>query len=172
MKADQTVCAIFITVLVAVALTGCQTDVMPANFSTPSPPVTANDLAMEDSTLSLINVERRKEGVAPLAMRDDLRNVARAHSQDMAKRDFHSHTNPDGESPWDRIRNAGIAHSSSAENIAWNNHPKPANVAVNDWMKSPGHRNNILSAEYTHTGMGVAPDGAGGFYFTQVFISE
>lgn len=172
MNVDQRMCATFITVLAAVAFTGCQTDVLPANISTPRPIVTAEAVAMEDSTLSLINVERRNAGVAPLAMRDDLRDVARAHSQDMAERDFHSHTNPDGESPWDRIRKAGIAHSSSAENIAWNNHPKSVNVAINDWMNSPGHRNNMLSAGYTHTGMGIAPDGAGGYYFTQVFISE
>ena len=172
MKVGYVVNAIFIFGLAAAAVSGCQTDVMPANVSTPGPAVSAAELAMEESTLSMVNVERRKAGVTPLVMRDDLRDVARAHSQDMAARDFHAHTNPDGDTPWDRIRSAGIAHSSSAENIAWNNHPKAANVALNDWMKSPGHRNNILSAGYTHTGMGIAPDGASGYYFTQVFISE
>jgi len=162
-----------------VALTGCLTNTEYSAVSKPNttesasaPAVSAGASAIEDSTLVLINTQRTKKGLAPLPMRSDLLKLARAHSQDMATRDFHAHTNPDGESPWDRMREAGITYSSSAENIAWNNHADQAAVAVDNWMESWGHRENILNGDFTHTGIGVAMDSSGGAYFTQVFIRE
>ena len=125
--------------------------------------------AMEIDAFDLINDERATEGVDPLVMDADLRAVARAHSEDMVERDFFAHNNPDGESPFDRIRAAGLDYSAAAENIAWNSFSDPVATAVDGWMDSPGHRTNILNPVYTHTGMGVADNGEGGFYFTQVF---
>ncbi len=156
----------------AIALTGCLTDSVPGSVGASSLSASSGAVAMEDFALTLINAQRKKGGIPPLLMRDDLRRVARAHSVDMAARDFHDHTNPDGESPWDRMSAAGIAFSSSAENIAWNNHKNQAEVAVDAWMKSSGHRGNILNAEFTHTGMGIAMDGDDGAYFTQVFTRD
>lgn len=125
--------------------------------------------AMEMDAFDLINDERATEGVEPLVMDADLRAVARAHSEDMVERDFFAHNNPDGESPFDRIHAAGLEYSAAAENIAWNSFSDPVATAVDGWMGSAGHRTNILNPVYTHTGMGVADNGEGGFYFTQVF---
>lgn len=125
---------------------------------------------LEQASFDGVNDERVDNGLAALTMRADLRSVARAHSQDMAARDFFDHTNPDGEGLDVRLANAGIGYRLAGENIAWNNFPNPADTAVTGWMNSAGHRANILTAEFTHTGMGVASDGAGGFYFTQVFV--
>lgn len=159
------VCCLFV-----LGLAGCPSDTIPAVAYAPVPGVSAEVLAMEQLAYTLINDERTRDGDLPLTMREDLRRVARAHSEDMVARNFFDHTNPDNETPWDRMRAAGITWNSAGENIAWNNYPNPAVVAVNGWMGSTGHRNNILNGGFTHTGMGVAFDGAGGAYFTQVFI--
>jgi uncharacterized protein YkwD len=117
-----------------------------------------------------VNAERTSRGLGALIMREDLRLVARAHSEDMVARDFFTHENPDGESPYDRMGAAGITYRSAAENIAWNSYPNTVERAVDGWMNSEGHRTNILNGNYSHGGMGVASDGNGGYYFTQVFI--
>jgi len=127
-------------------------------------------LQMELDAHAAVNGERNAEGLASLTMREDLRQVARAHSEDMVARDFFDHVNPDGDDPFDRMADAGITYATAGENIAWNNFSNPVPTAVAGWMASTGHRANILNGRFTLTGMGVASDGAGGYYFTQVFI--
>jgi uncharacterized protein YkwD len=124
----------------------------------------------EQAVFNQVNYERVLRRLDALVMDERLREVARAHSQDMVLRDFFSHVNPDGDDPFDRIRSGGVSYNIAGENIAWNNYPDPAEVAVEGWMDSPGHRENILRSEFTCTGVGVASDGEGGYYFTQVFI--
>lgn len=139
---------------------------------TPVPPAPApapGDTALEMEAFNLVNAERAAHGLPPLSMTRALRSVARAHSQDMADNDFFSHTNLDGQSPFDRMRAAGIEYRTAGENIGWNNYPNPAEIAVQGWMDSPGHRANILRESFTHTGMGVAVSDDGKYYFTQVF---
>ena len=132
---------------------------------------TPQELAMEDSVHSLINAERSANGVAPLTHDAALRRVARAHSQDMIRRNFFSHTNPDGLSPFDRMTMDFIEYVAAGENIAWNvGYQDPDRRVVDGWMNSAGHRANILNATFTHAGLGVArrtTDGA--WYFTQLF---
>lgn len=126
-------------------------------------------LDMETETSDLINGERALYDLGALTMREDLRQVARAHSQDMVDHDFFAHVNPSGDDPFHRMAGAGITYSTAGENIAWNNYPNSVETAVDGWMNSAGHRNNILNANFTMAGLGVAHDGAGGYYFTQVF---
>jgi hypothetical protein len=133
--------------------------------------VPAEILAMEDQTFDLINAERALAAIAPLVHDDTLRTVARAHSEDMVVRDFFSHTNPDGDDPFDRMLAAGITFQLAGENIAWNQgYADPATTAVDGWMNSAGHRANILRSEFTHSGLGVARKDPNAWYFTQVFI--
>jgi len=127
-------------------------------------------VAFEAEAHDRINEERTSRGLGELTLREDLTDVARAHSADMASRDFFSHDNPDGEGPFDRMASQGVAYTIAGENIAWNNFPDPVDIAVVGWMDSSGHRENILRERFTHTGMGIASDGDGGYYFTQVFI--
>ena len=127
-------------------------------------------LDLEEKAFDLVNDEREAAGLSRLDMDIALRTVARQHSRDMVDRNFFDHENPDGESPFDRLDNAGIGFRMAAENIAWNNFPNPAETAVDGWMESEGHRRNILTASFSHTGMGVASNGEGGYYFTQLFV--
>jgi len=130
----------------------------------------ARIVQLEDEAFVLVNRERIDRGIDALVMDVALRALARDHSEDMLARDFFAHNNPEGESPFDRMRAAGIPFASAAENIAWNNFGSAAEVAVDGWMNSQGHRNNILNPALTLTGMGVAGDAVNGHYFTQVFV--
>ncbi len=134
------------------------------------PSATASEI--EQQAHDAINTERTSRGLEPLELRGDLVAVARAHSEDMIARGFFSHVNPDGDDPFDRMGDAGVTYNIAGENIAWNNFPDAVATAVEGWMDSQGHRENILRESFTHTGMGVATDGEGAFFFTQVFIGE
>jgi len=116
----------------------------------PEPPTNAN--AFEQRVFELVNTERTNRGLQALAWHDGLAAVARAHSVDMATRGFFSHTCPSGTLPWDRMRVAGLSFSRAAENIAlWHSTPEGA---VDAWMDSQGHRDNILHPGLRYLGVG------------------
>jgi len=96
-----------------------------------------------------------------------LAQVARAHSADMRDRGFFDHTNPSGQSPWDRAEAAGISYAR-AENIARGQ--RDAAAVMSAWMNSPGHRANILNCDLGRLGTGYA-EGSGGPWWTQLFGS-
>lgn len=124
--------------------------------------------ALEVEEFELTNAARADEGVPPLICDADLAAIARAHSADMCARDYFDHTNLEGESPGDRVTNAGHPHRGIGENIAAGN--GAASATHQQWMSSPGHRRNILSTDYTRIGVGYAmcPNGFRHFW-TQVF---
>lgn len=135
--------------------------------------VSAEVAAVEASVHTQVNQERTDVGLSELTRVTALNTIARAHSQDMIDRSFFSHTNPDGEDPSDRFDEAGISWSSVAENIAQNlGYSDPATEAVEGWMASAGHKENILdenSYGFTQTGIGIAVSSDDTYYFTQVF---
>lgn len=132
----------------------------------------------EAEVVVLVNQARAQGGncggqpfgaTGPLTMEGRLRCAARVHSLDMVERGFFDHQNPDGESPFDRMEQAGYAFSFAGENIAAGQ-PTPQEV-VDGWLDSPGHCANILSPDFTEIGVGYvsAPQGALPHYWTQVF---
>jgi uncharacterized protein YkwD len=112
-----------------------------------------------------LNRERRDAGCAALAWDDDVARVARAHSADMVRRDFFSHSNPDGDDPFERLASAKIAYRSAAENILQG--ATTGLAALDLWMGSPGHRANLMNCGMTHHGVGRVDD-----YWTHVFIRK
>lgn len=133
-------------------------------------PVSNSMTAMEDEVLRLTNEERAKVGAPPLKRASDLDALARAHSQDMISRHFFDHNNPDGKSPFDRMRAAGITYRAAAENIAYGQ--SSAASVMNAWMNSSGHRKNILNATYTEIGIGAIKNSGGTIYWTQEFVKR
>ncbi|WP_331769529.1 CAP domain-containing protein (plasmid) [Embleya sp. NBC_00888] len=107
----------------------------------------------------MTNSERAKHGCGPLADNAKLQAAAQGHSNDMAKRGYFDHIDPDGADPSRRITAAGYRWSASGENIAAGQ-ASPAEV-MNAWMASPGHRANILNCSFEDIGVGVdfAPGG-------------
>lgn len=141
--------------------------------STPSlpeekPENTPNEeTSFEIQVLNLVNIERTQRGLSPLSYSYELEAVAKAHSNDMAQRNYFSHNSPEGKTPFDRIKNAGISYKSAGENIAAGQ--KTPEEVVNGWMNSSGHRANILNSNYTKMGIGVVYGGSYGIYWTQLF---
>ena len=123
------------------------------------------DPSAETAVLTLVNEARADAGCDPVTADPALAAVARAHSADMRDRDYFSHTSPEGLSPFDRAEQAGVDYSR-AENIAFGQ--ADAAAVMEAWLKSPGHRANILDCDLTKLGVGVA-EGTGGPWWTQLF---
>lgn len=118
--------------------------------------------------LEMINAERREHGLRPLEMDPELRDVARKHSRDMFQRGFFSHVNPDGENPFDRMREEGIRFGTAGENLAM---APTVRIAHEGLMQSPGHRANILNRSFGKVGIGVYASSGYNKVFTQVFTN-
>lgn len=113
---------------------------------------------IRSATLCLINQERSKRGLAKLHASRKLRKAAQRHSRNMAKRNFFDHTSPAGSTMVARITRAGYrSWASLGENIAWGsgNLATPRAI-VRGWMRSPGHRQNMLRPGFREVGVGIS----------------
>jgi uncharacterized protein YkwD len=137
--------------------------------------------ALERRVHHAINEQRKDRKLPELELEDRLSAIARAHSEDMARRRFFSHVNPDGADPTARGKRAGYVcrkvfgntiREGLAENLfegsPFRSADDFARRSVSGWMNSPGHRRNVLEARYSRTGVGVAISGDG-VYVTQLF---
>lgn len=123
--------------------------------------------AVEEQVVSLVNKERAKEGLAPLAIDWELARVAKYKSQDMHDKNYFSHTSPTYGSPFDMMKSFGIRYNAAGENIAKGQ--TSAAQVMDAWMNSAGHRANIMDAKFTHIGVGYVEDGQ---YWTQLFMKK
>jgi uncharacterized protein YkwD len=122
-------------------------------------PTRSNLRSTRTAVLCLLNRERAEHGLAALRRSSRLELASQRHSEDMAARNFFAHETPDGIDPGARMAAAGYPATASAtgENIAWGSAANATPVRiVQGWMKSPGHRANILRPEFTEVGVGVA----------------
>ena len=143
------------------------------------------------------NQHRLQNGLDSLSWDDELSNVARGHSQDMAARNYFSHHTPEGTDPTGRATSQGYKcekivlltiYSGIAENIfqnnlydvvwytgdvptsyEWNTQNEIAQTTVDGWMDSPGHRKNILTEMFDREGIGVEIGADDKVYITQNF---
>ncbi|MGI8420008.1 MAG: CvpA family protein [Candidatus Levyibacteriota bacterium] len=122
----------------------------------------------EQEMFRMVNTERIKQGLPPVAFDDQLRDVARAHSQDMFTRGYFSHYTLEGKSPFDRMEAAGVNYQYAGENLAL---APSTPLAMQGLMNSPGHRANILSPNFHTIGIGVIDGGIYGMMFSQEFTN-
>ncbi|WP_103512708.1 CAP domain-containing protein [Streptomyces sp. SM13] len=140
-----------------------KTSAAPPPSKKPSPSPT--DASARSEVLALVNQERAKVGCSPLSTSAPLTSLAQKFSEDMAARGFFDHTDPDGDTPWDRAAQAGV-QGLGAENIARGQ--ADAQAVMEAWMNSDGHRANILNCDYKTIGIGVH-EGSGGPWWVQNF---
>ncbi len=117
-----------------------------------------------------VNNHRASLNLVPLKFDAFVSEQAKAHSLNMAQQivEF-SHDGFQGRA--DALKGI-ISYSSVAENVAYNmGYQDPVSTAVKGWIKSNGHRKNI-EGNYNLTGIGVAINPDGEYYFTQIFILE
>lgn len=137
-----------------------------------STPRTASALDLEREAFALLNEKRRETGLAPLVWNDDVAEIARIHSQNMANENFFSHKGTDGTLVNDRADRQGLSNwRAIGENIAYTRgFNNPVETAVNNWMLSVKHKENLLSKEWKESAVGIAVKADGTVYFTQVFL--
>lgn len=136
-------------------------------FSVPVDKISIDEES-EKRMLELVNRERSLRGLGELRMDQDLVRLSRAHSKDMFERNYFAHVNPDGKDPFDRMRDFGINFRVAGENLAL---APSVNLAHEGLMNSPGHRANILTAEFGLVGIGCIDGGSHGKMFTQSFTN-
>jgi uncharacterized protein YkwD len=105
----------------------------------------------------------------PLILAPTLERAALEHSQDMAAHDDLNHTGHDGSSPADRVRRTGYQWRLIGENLA--SGVMTAEEAVNGWIDSPPHCENLMTPQFTQMAVSYAVNAssAGGIFWTQVF---
>jgi uncharacterized protein YkwD len=157
---------------------------------------------LEQRTFDLVNNERMKAGLEKLKWNEDVADVCRIHSMDMAENQFFSHTGTGNTTTGDRLKDSGLYYwNLSGENILmgggidyysvsilgvirdveYKTLEELAQEAVQGWMNSTGHRENILEAGFDESAIGVyaLENILGGssylnvsYYFTQDFITR
>ncbi len=120
----------------------------------------------EEEAMQLVNEERIEMGLPPLEFDSQLRRMAREHSREMLSLGYFSHTSPDGRGPVERALELGYQFEAIAENIAL---APSLGIAHRGLMRSEGHRDNVLSLEFTKLGIGIYDAGLDGLMITQTF---
>ena len=129
-------------------------------------------LALLESRLHLaVNDFRRAQHLIPLERQPELDRVARAHSEDMARRGFFAHESPEGRDWVDRLRLAGVSGFGMAgENVGQTNRADPNLEILEGWKQSPAHRENLVSRPMNATGVGIARAPDGRLFYTQLYL--
>lgn len=145
----------------------------------------------------LTNQERQSNGLSLLSFESEISQIARGHSLDMATREYFAHETPEGLTPTDRADELGyscekmvglLIYTGIAENIFqghlfdsyytvneeiisydWISEEEIAQITVDGWMNSPGHRENILTEIFDKEGIGVEITPDHKVYVTQNF---
>jgi hypothetical protein len=124
----------------------------------------------EKALLAAMNKERQAEDVPALKVNGKLMAASRIHARNMAAADTGGHVLEDVRAEWrkpeDRLTHVGYRGYAWGENVAWS-YPR-AEMVTAGWMKSEGHRRNILNADFLEVGLGVAR-GKSGPYWCAVF---
>jgi uncharacterized protein YkwD len=144
----------------AFLLAGCQSHSPTPNTAGPT------DAAAEVRAFtSLLNRYREGMGCGPLRWDGRVAAVARAHSEDMARNNYFSHTNRQGQSPLDRLRAARVPFRAAAENIARGQ--MTGQQVLERWLSSAEHSGNIENCNYNKHGVAIVS-----WNWTHVFIRD
>lgn len=104
--------------------------------------------------LDLTNQVREQHNLNPLSLNPQLSHAASYKASDMFNKNYWSHFAPDGITPWFFILNSGYEYLYAGENLARGF--TSSSEVVDAWMKSPSHRDNMLSPNYKDVGFAIA----------------
>jgi len=134
-------------------------------FATPQVLGYASQISPE-KVVELINQERTKDNLPPLALNPLLNEAAQRKAGDMFAFNYWAHVSPSGRQPWDFFREVGYDFSFAGENLA-RDFPT-AEDAVKAWVASPSHEENIVNSKYRETGVAVVDGTLGGVETTLI----
>jgi len=169
-------CALLAIALVALACSPAQAATRcPGANDVPFPQVSDADIS---ALQCVVNRERERRGLRPLDRTRSLDRASAQHSSDMAQNDYFDHRSPGGSTPAQRARSAGYLSGARSwrvgENLAWGTGTLATpNSIVKAWLRSPPHRELMLSRSFADFGLGIAPGApqagvAGGATYTML----
>lgn len=137
------------------------------------------DEQLAAEVVTLINQIRVRNGLVPVTVNEKLTAIATGYACEHIEDNFYellggpegeglTHYHPiTGDGPGERAFRAGYLFHSLGENLAGGQ--RTPEEVVDDWMASPGHRENILAPQWRETGVGVRSGGHFGVYWVQMF---
>ncbi|MCL2860474.1 MAG: CAP domain-containing protein [Oscillospiraceae bacterium] len=124
---------------------------------------------VEQETLGLINQERTSRGLNILKLDSTLQYLAEEKAEDIVKNNYFAHYSNKYGSAFDMMKSANVEYRVAGENLAESPDIKEA---VNAWMNSESHRENILDENFQYTGMAVIKTKDRGYIFVEMFICK
>ncbi len=119
-----------------------------------------------DEVIRLTNEKRSEAGVSALEYSPLLSQAAKAKGEHMLEYDYWAHTAPDGTEPWKFFTDVGYKYRYAGENLARDfSNPQSA---IDAWLASPSHRDNLLSTKYKEIGIAVVEGDLGGVETTLI----
>ena len=112
--------------------------------------ITAEDL------IELTNQQRQQHDLPQLEINPALIDAAVQKGSHMITKDYWAHTSPEGKTPWSFFNDVDYRYLYAGENLARDF--LDSQSVVDAWMKSPTHKDNILSSRYQDVGIAVIHD--------------
>lgn len=133
--------------------------------TTPATTVDNTNASYAQQVVDLVNVERAKEGLAPLTIDERVAQAATVRAKEIQTK--FAHVRPNGSGFVTALKEQGVTYRGAGENIAWGQ--RTPQEVVTAWMNSPGHRANIMNKNYVHIGVGNLQNSSGTQYWVQIF---
>ena len=121
----------------------------------------------EQETLDLINKYRKQNGLGELKPLARLQQTAKLKAEDLVKNEYFSHNSETLGNPFEMLKSNNVIYDIAGENLAGNTEPKKA---VDAWINSETHKQNILEEKFNYTGICVIESSVYGKIFVQLFI--
>ena len=119
--------------------------------------------------LEKINAIRSENGLPLLAIDSLLDSVAQNKAKDMVENNYFAHNSPTYGTPFEMMQNAGVTYVHAGENIAGNSN---IDAAIEAFLNSDTHKQNILSNAYNYIGIGIEPSNVYGYIIVLMFIGR
>lgn len=121
----------------------------------------------EQETLDLINKYRKQNGLGELKPLARLQQTAKLKAEDLVKNEYFSHNSETLGNPFEMLKSNNVIYDIAGENLAGNTEPQKA---VEAWINSETHKQNILEEKFNYTGICVIESSVYGKIFVQLFI--
>ena len=151
--------AVIMATIIAVGFTAARPEAANASNTVKVKGCTGKRVALDSNEKVMLNKHNRtraNKGLRKLCVHPALQRAAEAHSRDMIRKDYFSHNSKSGATPYQRIKREGYRFRAAGENIAYGSgsYGSP-NRIFKGWMKSSGHRKNILNGKFREVGIGA-----------------
>lgn len=145
----------------------------PADIQQAPAPSVSLDSA-ESYMLQAVNEQRTAAGLPPVKLDPTVTEISRTRSNDMAARNYFSHTSPDGQQFLGMLSDLKVRYKFAGEILARNNYPEAeaSSVAINSYLGSPAHKAIMVDSRFTSIGIGHATGADGMQYYTLIFIQQ